>query len=199
VVSFGVGGVADLTVRIVAQQLGQSLGQAVVIDNKPGASCWVASDAVAKAASGGHTLLLMSNATAVNAGLFKSLSFNSNCAFAPIATLGCFDITLIIKASSHFKTLAKLLAYAHVHPRLLNLGMIKVTNTQNLTSTNTPTQVIALLNTVIVSAINHPEVRLKLPEMNVQARARTPDQATKLLASDTKRWGEVITSATIPC
>jgi tripartite-type tricarboxylate transporter receptor subunit TctC len=86
--------VADLTVRIVAQQLGQSLGQAVVIDNKPGASCWVASDAVAKAASGGHTLLLMSNATAVNAGLFKSLSFNSNCAFAPIATLGCFDITL---------------------------------------------------------------------------------------------------------
>lgn len=133
-VSFGVGGVADLTVRIVAQQLDQSLGQAVVIDNKPGASCWVASDAVAKAASGGHTLLLMSNATAVNAGLFKSLSFNSNCAFAPIATLGCFDITLIIKASSHFKTLAKLLAYAHVHPRLLNLGMIKVTNIQNLTA-----------------------------------------------------------------
>ena len=95
VVPFGAGGVADLTARTVAEKLSQSLGQAVVIDNKPGAGGVAAGDLVAKADPDGHTLLLMSNGTAVSAGMFKSLPFDAQRDFAPISTLATFDIAVV--------------------------------------------------------------------------------------------------------
>ena len=100
VVPFGAGGVADLTARIVAQKMAENLGQAVVIENKPGAGGVVAGDGVAKAEADGHTLLLMSNGTAVSAGLFKSLPFDTVKDFAPISTLGFFDIAVVVPQRS---------------------------------------------------------------------------------------------------
>ena len=132
VVPFGAGGVADLTARTVAQRLGESLGQPVTIDNKPGAGGVAASDAVAKAAPDGYTLLLMSNASAVTAGLFKSLPFDTLRDFAPISTLGTFDIAILTSAESKFKTLPELLAQAKAHPGQLNIGTINIGSTQNL-------------------------------------------------------------------
>ncbi len=132
VVPFGAGGVADLTARTVAAKLAESLGQAVVIDNKPGAGGVVAGDTVAKAEPDGHTLLLMSNGTAVSAGLFKSLPFDTVRDFAPISILGTFDIAIITPADSKFKTLGELLAYARANPGKLNLGSINIGSTQNL-------------------------------------------------------------------
>jgi len=76
IVPFGAGGVADLTARAVGPALAAQLGQAVVIDNRPGAGGIVAGELVAKAEPDGHTLLLMSNGTAVSAGLFKTMPFN---------------------------------------------------------------------------------------------------------------------------
>src|SRR5688500_664632 len=76
VVPFGAGGIADLTARAVAQHLGTALKGSVVVENKPGAGGVVAGELVAKAEPDGHTLLLMSNGTAVSTGLFKSLPFD---------------------------------------------------------------------------------------------------------------------------
>ncbi len=132
VVPFGAGGVADLTARAVAQKLGESLGQAVVIDNKPGAGGVVAGDAVAKAEPDGHTLLLMSNGTAVSAGLFKSLPFDAVRDFAPVSTLASFDIAIVAAADSRFRTIGDLLAFARANPGRLNLGSINIGSTQNL-------------------------------------------------------------------
>ena len=132
VVPFGAGGVADLTARAVAQKLGESLGQAVLIDNKPGAGGVAAGDAVAKAEPDGHTLLLMSNGTAVSAGLFKSLPFDTVRDFAPVSTLASFDIAIVTAVDSRFRTVGDLVAFARANPGKLNLGSINIGSTQNL-------------------------------------------------------------------
>jgi tripartite-type tricarboxylate transporter receptor subunit TctC len=132
VVPFGAGGVADLTARTVAQKMSESLGQPVVIDNKPGAGGVVAGEAVAKAEPDGHTLLLMSNGTAVSAGLFKALPFDAAKDFAPISTLGTFDIAVLTAADAPYKSMAELLAFAKANPGKLNVGTINIGSTQNL-------------------------------------------------------------------
>ncbi len=132
VVPFGAGGIADLTARTVGAKMAEILGQAVVIENKPGAGGIAAGDLVAKSEPDGSTLLLMSNGTAVSANLFKSLPFDTVKDFAPVSTLGFFDIALVTKADSPFKTLADLLAFAKANPGKLNVGTINIGSTQHL-------------------------------------------------------------------
>lgn len=132
VVPFGAGGIADLTARAVAQKLADELRQGVVIENKPGAGGIVAGEAVARAEPDGHTLLLMSNGTAVSAGLFKTLPFDAQKDFAPVATLGFFDIAVLANGNSRFQTLPELLAYAKANPGKLNVASINIGSTQHL-------------------------------------------------------------------
>ncbi len=132
IVPFGAGGVADLTARAVAQKLSESLGQPVVIDNRPSAGGIVAGELVAKAEPDGHTLLLMSNGTAVSAGLFKSLPFNPRTDFAPVSLLGLFDMAVVVPENSPFKTLSELISFGRANPGKLNIGTINIGSTQNL-------------------------------------------------------------------
>ncbi|MDR3451534.1 MAG: tripartite tricarboxylate transporter substrate binding protein [Rhodoferax sp.] len=132
IVPFGPGGEADVTARIVAKKLGEQLHQSVIIENRPGAGGVVAGELVARAAPDGYTLLLMSNGTAVSEGLFKHLPFDPQKDFAPISTLGFFDLVIVVPENSRFKTLADLLAYARANPDELNLGTINIGSTQNL-------------------------------------------------------------------
>jgi len=132
VVPFGAGGIADLTARAVAQKLADELRQGVVIENKPGAGGIVAGEAVARAEPDGHTLLLMSNGTAVSAGLFKALPFDAQKDFAPVATLGFFDIAILANGNSRFQTLPELLAYGKANPGKLNVASINIGSTQHL-------------------------------------------------------------------
>ncbi|MCV0440103.1 MAG: tripartite tricarboxylate transporter substrate binding protein [Hydrogenophaga sp.] len=132
VVPFGPGGVGDLTARIVAEKLGSQLGQAVVVENRPGAGGVVAADSVVRSEPDGHTMFLMSNGTAVTAGLFKSLPFDTVRDFTPVSTLGYFDIAVIVPANSPHKSLQELIAFAKANPGKLNVGSINIGSTQNL-------------------------------------------------------------------
>lgn len=132
VVPFGAGGVADLTARAVGEQLGKQLGQAIVIDNKPGAGGITAANAVLQAEPDGTTLFLMSNGTAVSEGLFHKLPFDARKDFAPISLLGTFDIAVVVPENSRFRTLGDLLAEAKARPGKLNIATIAVGSTQNL-------------------------------------------------------------------
>ncbi|MBI5275580.1 MAG: tripartite tricarboxylate transporter substrate binding protein [Burkholderiales bacterium] len=132
VVPFGPGGIADLTARAVGQALGERLGQSVVIENKPGAGGVSAGELVARAEPDGHTLLLMSNGTAVSAGLFARLPFDPQKDFAPISLLGLFDIAILVPEGSRQKTLQDLLAAAKANPGKLNIATVNVGSTQNL-------------------------------------------------------------------
>ena len=287
VVPFGAGGVADLTARIVAQKMADNMGQAVVVDNKPGAGGVVAGDTVAKAEADGHTLLLMSNGTAVSAGLFKALPFDTLRDFAPISTLGFFDIAIVVPQNSPHKTLPELLAFTRANPGKLNIGTINVGSTQNLSAelfkstaniqaqivpfngtpavitalrggqidaaveilspllphinasaikalavfgdkrsavlkdvptaaqsgltgfsaaswnalaapAKTPKDVVARLNREVKAALDSPDVKKRLLDLNIDATYSTPEQLATLLAAEIRRWSEVIARAKIP-
>jgi tripartite-type tricarboxylate transporter receptor subunit TctC len=132
IVPFGAGGIADLTVRTVAQKMAASLGQPVIVENRPSAGGVVATQAVARAEPDGYTLLLMSNGNAVSVGLFKSLPFDTVKDLAPISTLGFFDLVVIARSDSRFRTLGELVSFAREHPGQLNIGTINIGSTQNL-------------------------------------------------------------------
>lgn len=132
VVPFGPGGVADLTIRSVAQKMTESMGQSIVIDNKPGAGGVVAADTVAKAPPDGHTLFLMSNGTAVTAGLFKSLPYDTLNDFTPVSMLGYFDLAVLVASDSKIQSLQELIAQAKSQPGKINIGTINMGSTQHL-------------------------------------------------------------------
>ena len=131
-VPFAPGGIADLTARAVARAMAQSLGQAVVVENRPSASSIVASQAVASARPDGHTLLLMSNSNALSATLFKKLPYDTSKAFAPISTTGFFDIGVFASVPGHIVSLHQALTLARAEPGKLTLGTISVGSTQHL-------------------------------------------------------------------
>lgn len=287
VVPFGAGGIADLTARAVAQKLGEGLRQSVIVENKPGAGGIVAGETVARAEPDGHTLLLMSNGTAVSAGLFKSLPFDAQKDFAPVGTIGFFDLAILCAANGRFNSMQELLAYAKANPGKLNVATINIGSTQHLSAellktsagidvqvvpfngspavltalrggqvdvaveilgpmmgqiasktvrplavmgtkralalpavptvaesgvrgfdvaswnalaapARTPPQVIALINRELGKALAHPDLRKQLAELNVTPAGGTPEQLGELLASETRRWSEVIVGAKVP-
>ncbi len=132
IVGFAPGGVADITARVVAQKLSEQLGQQVIVDNRPSAGGIVAAEAVAKAEPDGHTLLLMTNGNAVSASLFRALPYDTLADFAPVSTLGFFDVAVVVPADSKIDSVQGLLAVAKANPGKLNIGTINVGSTQNL-------------------------------------------------------------------
>jgi tripartite-type tricarboxylate transporter receptor subunit TctC len=132
IVPFGPGGIADMTARTLAQAMSGSLKVPIVVDNKPSAGSIVGSAAVAQAAPDGYTLLLMSNANAVSASLFRKLPFDVQKDFAPVGMLGVFDLALFVAEGSRFRSVRELLDDAKARPGKLTLGTIAVGSTQNL-------------------------------------------------------------------
>jgi len=126
------GGAADITARAVGEHMARSLGQPVIIENKPGAGGVVAGQAVATAAPDGHTLLLISSGTAVSAALFKALPFDTLKAFRPVAPLATFDLVIVANEGGDFRTLGDLLQFARQNPGKLNLGTPNIGTTQHL-------------------------------------------------------------------
>ena len=134
IVPFGPGGVGDITARVVAQKMTASLGQQIVVDNRPGAGGIVASEIVAKAAPDGYTLLLLNNAHAVSMSLFRSLPYDTMRDFAPISSIATFSIVLLVNTNSPIKSVKELIASAKASPGKLNVGTIQIGATQHLSS-----------------------------------------------------------------
>jgi tripartite-type tricarboxylate transporter receptor subunit TctC len=155
-VPFAPGGIADLTARAAAEHMSRSLGQPVVVDNRPSAGSIVASQAVATARPDGYTLLLMSNSNAVSVGLLKKLPYDTLKAFAPITLLGSFDIGLFVPSTSRFAALKDALAFAKAHPGQLNIGTISVGSTQHLAAKLFET--VAGVDALVVSYKGSPAV-----------------------------------------
>lgn len=131
-VPFAAGGVADITARVVSQELSTALGQQVLVENRPSAGGIVASEAVAKADPDGYTLLFLTNGNAVSVSLFKSLPYDTLNDFAPVSTVGFFDLVLVVDSASKFGSVRELIDYSKANPNKLNVGTINPGSTQNL-------------------------------------------------------------------
>ncbi|MDB5730737.1 MAG: putative Bug-like extra-cytoplasmic solute receptor, family [Variovorax sp.] len=126
VVPYAAGGPIDVTARVLAERVRDSLGT-VIIDNKPGAGGNIGADAVAKAAPDGLTIGIAATATnAVNPWLYARMPFNAATDFAPITQMVRVPNVLVMNAEAaqrlRIDSLADLIAYAKAHPGKLNYG-----------------------------------------------------------------------------
>jgi tripartite-type tricarboxylate transporter receptor subunit TctC len=120
IVPFAPGGPADIIARILANQLSQSLGQQVIIDNRAGAAGNIGMGQAARAAPDGYTLLCTSTAIAVNPALFKNLPYDPFKDFIPITELVNAPNVLIVRPNSGINTVADLVAKAKAAPGTFN-------------------------------------------------------------------------------
>jgi tripartite-type tricarboxylate transporter receptor subunit TctC len=127
---YGAGGVADITARVIAQKMSDSLHQQVIIDNRPSAGQIVATEAARSAAPDGYTLLWLNQGHAVSVSLFKSLPYDPVKDFLPISTVGYFGIGLFVNSDSPYKSVKDLIAAAKANPGKLNVGTTSIGGTQ---------------------------------------------------------------------
>ena len=116
IVPFAAGGPADIYARFIGQRLQEVLGQSFVVDNRPGAGSIIGTDAVAKSAPDGYTLLLMSNTHTVNESLIPNKPFQLLRDFEPIAPINYSDLVLVTKADLAAANLGELLKMAKAKP-----------------------------------------------------------------------------------
>ena len=113
IVPFPAGGPSDFTARILADKLGASMKQTFVVENRPGASGNIGTDAVAKAEPDGYTLLLvLDNPLTVHPTLYPKLAFDPRKDFAAISTIAGFSLTLVVHPSVPVASVAEFVAYA---------------------------------------------------------------------------------------
>ena len=160
VLPFSAGGVADITARIVAERLGDKLGQRFYIENQPGAGGTAAARTVISSPPDGYTLALLSNGTAVSVSLFKTLPFDPLKDFEPICNLGLFDFIFATSANSPFKTLSDFIAAAKANSGALNVGTINIGSTQNLSAELF--KILARIDFTIVPYRATPEIQVAL-------------------------------------
>ncbi len=112
----------DVAARLIAPPLSQRLGQAVVVENRPGAGGNIGAEAVVRAAPDGYTLLLAISGNAANAALYPKLSFNFAHDIAPVAFIGMTPFVMAVTPTFPAKTAAQFIAYAKAHPGKINVA-----------------------------------------------------------------------------
>jgi tripartite-type tricarboxylate transporter receptor subunit TctC len=198
ILPFAAGGIADITTRLIAEKLGDRLGQRIIVDNQPGAGGISAARSVLASAADGYTLALVTNGTAISVPLFKTLPFDPLKDFAPISALGNFDLVMTANAASPHHTLGDFLKQAKADPGKLNVGTISVGSTQNLgaellrslsgdgftiiTYRTAPEAVIALLRNDIQLLVEYyATVKSGLEDGKLRALATSGDKRSQVL------------------
>ena len=133
IVAAAAGSTPDVLARLVAEQLSASLGQAVVVDNRPGAGQTIAIRALAAAEPDGHTLLLgTTGGLAINPALYRHLDLSVSKSFVPVSLMVTIPNILVVTGTVPAKSVAELVAYAKANPGKLSFGASQGTPLQLL-------------------------------------------------------------------
>ena len=122
IVGFAAGGGTDITARLMGQWLSERLGQQFVIENRPGASGNIATEAVVRAPPDGYTLLVTPSSAAINATLYDKLSFNFIHDIAPVAGISRETGAMVVNPSVPAETVPDFIAYAKANPRKVHMA-----------------------------------------------------------------------------
>jgi tripartite-type tricarboxylate transporter receptor subunit TctC len=120
IVGFAAGGGNDIIARVFGQKLSESLGQPVIVENKPGGGAIVATEYVAKSPPDGYTLLMSASGISINPAVYAKLPYDAVNDFVAVSELGSFPLIMIVSASSPIKSVAELVAYAKANPDKMN-------------------------------------------------------------------------------
>jgi len=120
IVGFAAGGGNDIIARVFGQKLSESLGQPVIIENKPGGGAIVATEYVAKSQPDGYTLLMSASGISINPAVYAKLPYDAINDFVAVSELGSFPLIMIVNASSPIKSVAELVTYAKANPDKMN-------------------------------------------------------------------------------
>lgn len=131
VLPYGPGGVADVPARILAEKLGENLGNRFVVENMPGPGGINAARAVITAAPDGYTLGFVSNGNAIAPAMFAHLPYDPTTQFTMVSQVGVFTLAFAANAQSIFKSIPDLIKEAKANPGKINIGTVAVGSTQN--------------------------------------------------------------------
>ena len=132
IVPFGVGGLADITFRIYSEKLSALSGKQFVVENIPGSGGFTAAINLLKAKPDGHTLMVMTNGTAISKSLYKSMPYDPSTDLIPISFAGDFDLIILARGDSKISNFSQLMSTAKKTDKGLNIGTINPGSTQNL-------------------------------------------------------------------
>jgi tripartite-type tricarboxylate transporter receptor subunit TctC len=164
IVPYGPGGAGDMTIRLLANKLSQSLKQPFVIDNRPGGGGIAAMRAVLSSPADGYTLGEMGNGQAIGVSLFQNLPYNILKDFTQISVAASFALLLVVPPTSPYRSVTDVIEAARKAPGKLNLGAISPGSTQNLSA--------------------HMFQQVSKAEFTIVTYRTTPDLVTALLRGD---------------
>jgi tripartite-type tricarboxylate transporter receptor subunit TctC len=122
VVPFPPGGPTDLVARVLAQKLGEQMGQSILVDNRGGANGNIGAQLVAKAPADGYTILYNTSSITLSPALYKSVSYDVQKDFAPVALVAVVPLALVVHPSIPANNVKEFVAYAKAHPGKLSYG-----------------------------------------------------------------------------
>jgi len=132
IVPYGAGGIADVTMRMVAEKLSDKLGQSFIIDNRPGAAGIIGIKAVVSSPPDGYTLAMIGGGLTAAKSLFKSLPYDLERDLIPISTTAFYGLVIATKAGSPLKSVKDVIEAAKAKPGKLNFGTINPGSNQHL-------------------------------------------------------------------
>jgi tripartite-type tricarboxylate transporter receptor subunit TctC len=132
VVGFAAGGATDIQARLMGQWLGDRLGQQFIVENRAGASGNIGTEAVAKSAPDGYTLLQIVTPNAINAALYSNLNFDFARDIAPVICAARLGYVVVVHPSVPVKTIPEFIAYAKANPGKINYGSAGPGTPQNI-------------------------------------------------------------------
>ena len=132
IVPYPPGGPTDIVARLVAAEMTKSIGQTIIVDNKPGASGMIGAEQVARSQPDGYTFLANASLQVINPHIYKEMRYDSFNDFVPITQLADVPLVLIVPMSSDIHTVAQLVDFGKKNPAALNFGSAGSASSQQL-------------------------------------------------------------------